>query len=247
MEFNEKCFMDTKIMKMLFVFLLIPLFVGCHQKLESCQDTALYKKYKEEAYHSIYNYNTRHFFLSSPEEQDVEGKKILDTALCVINKALVDFPNSPYFVEQKIYVLTERKDYDEAIRIASESEWTISEDSLYPHKDLVLNRLKFMKYLYLDDEAAATKYIQMNLQLIQCYLKKYEKEVDKHIKSKEDSVALKGTYFLVVTLYYRYYAIIYGKEEACKQLNKIMGINNTLFIFIESAILDADNLKYVMG
>ena len=69
MESNEKRFMDTEKIKMLIVFLLIPLLLGCQQKKTSIvksfstEDTLLYRKYKELAYSSIYNYNMRSYLV----------------------------------------------------------------------------------------------------------------------------------------------------------------------------------------
>ena len=252
MESNEKRFMDTEKIKMLIVFLLIPLLLGCQQKKTSIvksfstEDTLLYRKYKELAYSSIYNYNMRSYLVPILEEQDVEGQKMLDTALCVINKALVDYPNSPYFMEQKMYVLTEKRDFNEAIRAANESNWNVIADSIYPHKEIVINRLKAMKCFHLGKREEALIYIQDNLQLLQRYLKQYEKEINECIKSQDDKTAVEGGYFFVVLQYYRHYALIYGEEKTCKQLRQIKGINHSLLMIVE-CIIKEDFMKYTMG
>ena len=246
--------MDTKEMKYLFVILLTSILIGCQQKqrmtdqskLFNIQDTLLYREYKETAYSCIYNYSMRSFLVPSSKNEEFEGQKMLDTALFVINKALTDFPNSPYFIEQKMYVLTEKKNFDEAIRVAFESNWTISEDSTYPHKIIVLNRLKAMKSLYLNNKEDADNHIRRNLQLLQIYLKQHDKEIDEHITSPKDNIALKGTYFLAVAQYYRYYTLVYGKEETYKQLEKIRNINKSLLAFIK-VYIEEDFMKYTVG
>ena len=252
MEFNEKCFMDTERMKMLFVFLLIPLLLGCKQK-KTCivkpfiiEDTILYRKYKELVYSSIYNYNMRNYLVPVLEEQEVEGRKMLDTALCVLNKALVDFPNSSYFMEQKMYVLTEKRDFAEAIRTANESNWNIIADSIYPHKEIVINRLKAMECFHIGKKEEALIYVKNNLQLLQHYLKQHEKEISEHINSQNDKIAVEGGYFFVVLQYYRHYALIYGEEKTCKQLRQIKGINHSLLMIVE-CIIKEDFMKYTMG
>lgn len=254
MEFNEKFIMDTKIMRLMFVILLAPILIGCQQKQKMneqskqfiIQDTLLYSEYKETVNNCIYKYNMHHFLVPPSKDGEIEGQKKLDTALFVINKALTDFPNSPYFIEQKMYVLTEKKNFDEAIQVAFESNWTISEDSTYPHKIIVLNRLKAMKSLYLNNKEDADNHIRRNLQLLQIYLEQHDKEIDAHITSPKDNIALKGTYFLAVAQYYRYYTLVYGKEETYKQLDKIRNINKSLLVFIK-VFIEEDFMKYTVG
>ena len=143
-------------------------------------------------------------------------------------------------------VLTEKKDYDAAIQTANESNWNLTDDSLCPHKTLVLNRLKSMKYYSLGNKEESISYIQTNLQLLQDYLKKREKEVSEHIKSQDFQTALKEGYFWAFIQYYKHYVWVYGEEEAFKQLNQITDINPDLFALTEVFITE-DFLKYTMN
>ena len=248
--------------KFLFVLWSISLFLGCQLKKDNQSDSGLLlQKYKEIVHTSIYNYNMRHYLFAIPDSMnegqrildstqctiaEIEGQKMLDTALCVINQALIDFPNNPYFIEQKMNVLTERKDYDAAIQAANENNWNIINDSLYPHKKLVQNRLKAMKSFSLNNKEEFNSYIQTNLQLLQDYLRKREKEVSEHIKSQDFQTACKEGYFLAFIQYYKHCAWVYGEEEALKQLNQITDINPDLLILTEVFITE-DFLKYTMG
>ena len=53
-------------------------------------------------------------------------------------------------------------------------------------------------------------------------------------------------YFLAVAQYYRYYTLVYGKEETYKQLEKIRNINKSLLAFIK-VYIEEDFMKYTVG